>query len=289
MENFKNSLEEKILNTKEEILHMLVEEFEINMENFRNSFIENNLSDLNKYYRNINFLNTVRNNITSKLNIDLIISSTDLEEIYSKDFSQDDDYNTIDESEDESEDSGTMIGMRTLESVNSIYERLYNPVTINAKPSINTNKYWENISEDYAEIENKLSLIFNLIPIDKYSLYPSRINGIKLFNTIFQGNSINSSMLKMFALLFQLSEDSFISLANNPSVEYFSNKINNNFKSPIELKENVCYFESDVDDRKSSEMIKLVLKELNIDLNACKILRNVYSNKINEENITIVY
>ena len=43
---------------------------------------------------------------------------------------------------------------------------------------------------------------------------------------------------------------------------------------PIMLKENECYFESNVDEDEAIEMIKTFLNHIDIDLSACKFLMN---------------
>ena len=57
---------------------------------------------------------------------------------------------------------------------------------------------------------------------------------------------------------------------------------------PIMLKENECYFESNVDEDEAIEMIKTFLNHIDIDLSACKVLMNCSIDKENEHYITIV-
>ena len=61
-----------------------------------------------------------------------------------------------------------------------------------------------------------------------------------------------------------------------------------NMKRAITLKENKCYFESNVDESESYEMIKSFLNHINIKLSACKVLLSYSTTKPNESYITFV-
>lgn len=147
--------------------------------------------------------------------------------------------------------------------------------------------YFHNFNDDYAEENGKLTVEYSLTPIKDFKLFLLKIVGIKLFDNIFFGRTIRDCMKKMFKFLFALNETPFISLCEQ-NTKFFSQSASE-MKKPVVLKENKCYFESDIDENQAHEMVLNLLNHINIDLNACKILLHSSSTKNNEHYITFVF
>ena len=146
--------------------------------------------------------------------------------------------------------------------------------------------YFHNFSQNYGEENNKLSLSYSIKSLDEFNMFSIKISGLKLFDNVFFGRTINESMSKMFSFLFMLNEKPFISLCSQNS-KYFASSPNN-MQRAITLKTNECYYESNVDEKQASEMLKQFLEHINVEKAACKILLDCSTNKIDESFISFI-
>lgn len=171
----------------------------------------------------------------------------------------------------------------------------YQPITLSNEKLISTvssrtvpsnSYYFHNFSTSYGEINNNLNLNFSLTKIDDFTLFNSKISGIKLFDNLFLGRTIKNCMPKIMSLLFQLNETPFITICQKNSI-YFSTSYEY-MKKPIELKKGECYFESNTSENEAASMIKMFLRHINIDTSACKIIHGISSTKTNEHYITTI-
>lgn len=146
--------------------------------------------------------------------------------------------------------------------------------------------YFYSFNNDYAEVGDGLNITYSIKPLKDFKLFSLKISGIKLFDNIFLARTIRESMKKIFKFLFTLNELPFISICEK-NTKYFSTSPNQ-MRSAITLKENKCYFESDIDESEASEMLLSFLNHINIDENACKVLLNASSTKNKEGYITFI-
>ena len=154
--------------------------------------------------------------------------------------------------------------------------------------NISSNEYYfSNLNDNYGEIDGKLNLEYSLTNLEDYKFFSMRIRGIKLFDNIFLGRTINESMSKLLSFLFMLNEKPFIALCEKDT-KYFSTSPSK-LKRPTTLKEGKYYFESNLDEQESAEMFKTLLTHIIVNLKACKILLTCSSTKESETYITFVF
>ncbi|BAK81495.1 hypothetical protein [Candidatus Arthromitus sp. SFB-rat-Yit] len=170
--------------------------------------------------------------------------------------------------------------------LNDIENAIATSGNVYTKPNQDDSYYFYNFNPNYGETDKNLNLIYKLINIEDFDLFPLKISGLKLFDNVFLGQTFRDSMKKLFSFLFMLNEQPFIELCSEKS-KYFSNSASD-MNKPIVLKENECYFESNIDEDEAIEMIKTFLNYINIDLSACKVLTQCSTNKSDENYITIV-
>lgn len=146
--------------------------------------------------------------------------------------------------------------------------------------------YFYRFNENYGEENNKLTLSYDFKPLDQFDLFSIKISGLKLFDNVFFGRTINESITKLFSFLFILNEKPFITLCAQNS-KYFA-KYPSSMKRPITLKNNMCYYESNLTESEAAEMLKLFLDHINVNISACKVLLDCNTSKPEESFITFV-
>lgn len=265
MDTLTNTINSKVNCLNLDIEELLYTELSFITNQIKYDFRQNSLNNLSKYIEKLDEIKTLKHGITSYIN--------------SYDFSANLDFTeTSNDIENAIATSGNVYIKPNIQKISN------SPTSYSNIPD--NNYYFYNFNADYGETDKNLNLVYKLIKIEDFDLFPLKISGLKLFDNIFLGQTFRDSMKKLFSFLFMLNELPIIEICNKQS-EYFSNSAAN-MNKPIMLKENECYFESNVDEDEAIEMIKTFLNHIDIDLSACKVLMNWSIDKENEHYITIV-
>lgn len=266
MDTLTNTINSKVNYLNLDIEELLYTELSFITNQIKYDFRQHSLSNLSKYIEKLNEIKSLKHSVTSYID--------------SYDFSANLDFTeTSDDIENAIATSGNVYTRPNIQKISNSIQTSYSNIPDN-------NYYFYNFNADYGEMDKSLNLIYKLIKLEDFDLFPLKISGLKLFDNIFLGQTFRDSMKKLFSFLFMLNELPIIEICNKKS-EYFSNSASG-MKKPIMLKENACYFESNVDEDEAIEMIKTFLNHINIDLSACKVLMSCSTNKENESYITIV-
>lgn len=266
MQNLIDKINLKINNLNSDIESLLYDEFLLTLQDMRKEFNDSSEPELEKYFEKLNGILNIRKDISSNIISYEYVEEPNLDDLY-----------------EELEKEPVVQTSKTLRP-SEFNESDY------AKNSFvrtnDTSYYFNKLNEDYGEVENSLNLSYSLAPLEDFKFHSLKISGLKLFDNIFLGRTISIAMTKLMSFLFSSNENPFITLCENNSI-YFSTSPSK-MKKPIKLKENYCYFESDVSDSEASEMIKTFLKHINTPLSACKILLSCSTTKEGETYITFV-
>lgn len=254
----------KINNLNSDIESLLHDEFLLTLQDMKKEFIDNTEINLDKYFEKLNGILNIKNDISSN--------------IISYDYIEDPNLNDLYEEEEIISASAKISGTTNIDDLE------YTMNTFMQKG--NDSYYFDELNEDYGEVKNSLNLSYSLTTLENFKLNSLRISGLKLFDNIFIGRTISTTMTKLISFLFSVNENPFISLCEKNSI-YFATSPSN-MKKPVRLKENYCYFESDVSDSEAAEMIKIFLKHINKPLSACKVLLSCSTTKKGETYITFI-
>lgn len=266
MQNLLNIINSKINNLDSNIEELLYDEFLLTLQDIKKDFKNNSEVDLKKYFYKLDTIQNIKKNISSHL-------SSYNPELESNQTSNE---NTeLDEAISVSSNISSKPDYKDIESKIRTFSNIPED-----------NYYFYSLNENYGEVENKLNLVYSLTNLEDFKLFSIKISGLKLFDNVFLGRTISEAMVKLLSFLFMLNEKPFITICEKNS-KYFSTSPAN-MKRAITLKENKCYFESNVDESEASEMIKSFLNHININLSACKVLLNCSTTKPNEGYITFV-
>lgn len=266
MQNLLNIINSKINNLDSNIEELLYDEFLLTLQDIKKDFKNNSEVDLKKYFHKLDTIQNIKKNISSHLNS----YNPELES------NQTSNENTeLDEAISVSSNISSKPDYKDIESKIRTFSNIPED-----------NYYFYSLNENYGEVENKLNLVYSLTNLEDFKLFSIKISGLKLFDNVFLGRTISEAMVKLLSFLFMLNEKPFITICEKNS-KYFSTSPAN-MKRAITLKENKCYFESNVDESEASEMIKSFLNHININLSACKVLLNCSTTKPNEGYITFV-
>lgn len=266
MQNLLNIINSKINNLDSNIEELLYDEFLLTLQDIKKDFKNNSEVDLKKYFHKLDTIQNIKKNISSHLNS----YNPELES------NQTNNENTeLDEAISVSSNISSKPDYKDIESKIRTFSNIPED-----------NYYFYSLNENYGEVENKLNLVYSLTNLEDFKLFSIKISGLKLFDNVFLGRTISEAMVKLLSFLFMLNEKPFITICEKNS-KYFSTSPAN-MKRAITLKENKCYFESNVDESEASEMIKSFLNHININLSACKVLLNCSTTKPNEGYITFV-
>lgn len=266
MQNLLNIINSKINNLDSNIEELLYDEFLLTLQDIKKDFKNNSEVDLKKYFYKLDTIQNIKKNISSHLNS----YNPELES------NQTNNENTeLDEAISVSSNISSKPDYKDIESKIRTFSNIPED-----------NYYFYSLNENYGEVENKLNLVYSLTNLEDFKLFSIKISGLKLFDNVFLGRTISEAMVKLLSFLFMLNEKPFITICEKNS-KYFSTSPAN-MKRAITLKENKCYFESNVDESEASEMIKSFLNHININLSACKVLLNCSTTKPNEGYITFV-
>ncbi len=266
MQNLLNIINSKINNLDSNIEELLYDEFLLTLQDIKKDFKNNSEIDLKKYFNKLNAIQNVKKNISSYLNSynpELESNQSNNENI------------ELDEAISVSSNISPKPNFKDLESKIKTFTNIPED-----------NYYFYNLNENYGEVEDKLNLTYSLKKLEDFNLFSIKISGLKLFDNVFLGRTLSESMVKLLSFLFMLNEKPFITICEKNS-KYFSTSPSN-MKKAITLKENKCYFESNVDESEAYEMIKSFLNHINIKLSACKVLLSCSTTKPNESYITFV-
>lgn len=266
MENLLDIINSKIDILDSDIEEILYNEVLFTLSKIKKEFKNNSNIELQKYFDKLTKIQNIQNNFIS---------------YFSSYNSEKNTNNTVDKNSNHDDSISVSAPAVNEPSPEEIIDKIK---TLSNIPE--NSYYFHNFNNDYAEIENKINISYSITPLKDFKLFSLKISGIKLFDNIFLARTIRESMNKIFKFLFSLNELPFISICEKNS-KYFSTSPNQ-MKNAITLKENKCYFESDIDEREASEMILNFLEHINIDANACKILLRASSTKNKEEYITFV-
>lgn len=267
MQNLSNTIQSKINNINSTMEEILFNELLLTLHEIKKDFTNNSTEDFKKHLKNLDTLQTTKKNITSYIesyNQNLIQSS----------------------SEDENLELEPTISVSSNATQEMDFEQDKDKASFFSNISSNE-YYFSNLNDNYGEIDGKLNLEYSLTNLEDYKFFSMRIRGIKLFDNIFLGRTINESMSKLLSFLFMLNEKPFIALCEKDT-KYFSTSPSK-LKRPTTLKEGKYYFESNLDEQESAEMLKTFLTHINVNLKACKILLTCSSTKENESYITFVF
>lgn len=264
MQNLIDEINSRIDDLNSDIDSLLCDEFLLTLQEIKKEFIDNNELNLDKYFDKLNGILNIKNDISSNIISYEYIEESNLDDLY--------------------EEEETIATSAKISETTNIDELEYTMNTFMQKSS--NNYYFDNFNENYGEVENSLNLSYSLTTLEDFKLFSLKISGLKLFDNIFLGRTITSSMIKLMSFLFSSNENPFISLCEKNSI-YFATSPSK-MKKPIKLKENYCYFESDVSDSEASEMIKTFLRHINKPLSACKVLLSCSTTKQGESYITFI-
>lgn len=265
MQNLLNVINSKINDLGSNIDDLLYNSLVSALNEIKKDFRENKDFNLNQYFEKLNSIKTLRNKFVNNLDSHIPEVKTDLEY--------------------ETKVSSDAISVSSTISQKVEKENIENRISTFTNVPENS-FYFHNLNSDYGETKNQLSLNYSLTNLEDFKLFAIKISGLKLFDNIFLGRTIRSSMIKLMSFLFILNEKPFINLCKQNSKYFSTNK--SNMKRPIAFKENLYFFESDVDDAQAAEMIKIFLNHSQIDLSACKVLRECFTSKESEHYITVV-
>lgn len=289
-----NTIDSKLNTLDLNIEDVLYDELLLILQQIKVDFRKNNNEDFEKYIDKLNELQNLRNSISTHLNSYDFDTEKNQDDVSheKKDSGKKNKPNknkkrpskkTEEDYEDDDKVNALSVSSNVLEEITQ--ENFDKRLSRMSGMTDNT-YYFYRFNKDYGEQQNKLTLSYNLKSIDEFDLFSIKISGIKLFDNVFFGRTINESMSKMFSFLFMLNETPFISLCSK-NTKYFA-KSTNTMKRPITLKDNECYFESNLDENEASEMLKIFLEHINVDTSACKILLDCTTNKTNESFITFI-
>lgn len=267
MQNLSNTIQSKINNIDSTIEEILFNELLLTLHEIKKDFNNNSTENFKKHLKNLDNLQTTKKNTSSYIksyNQNLIQSSSEYENL-------------------ELEPTISVSSNATQEMN---FEDTEDKVTFLSNIS-NDKYYFSNLNNNYGEIDGKLNLEYSLTNLEDYKFFSMRIRGIKLFDNIFLGRTINESMGKLLSFLFMLNEKPFTTLCEK-NTKYFSTSPSK-LKKPTTLKEGKYYFESNLDEQEASEMLKTFLTHINVNLKACKILLTCSSTKESESYITFVF
>ncbi len=268
MKSLIDAINTKIDNLNSDIDSLLYNEFLLTLQDMKENFKNNENLNLDNYFEKLKGILNIKKDISSNL--------------ISYDYVIDFDSNSFHEDiEIELEES---VSVSANISKPTDFEKLEH--TINILNLDNGYYYFQNLNEDYGEIGNLLNISYSTTNLEDFKLFSLKISGIKLFDNIFIARTLSTSMIKLLYFLFSVNESPFITLCEQNS-KYFA-KSPSNMKKAVTLKENYCYFESDVDDSEASEMIKTFLNHINVPISACKVLLSCSTTKSGESYITFI-
>lgn len=269
MKDLLNIINSKITNLSFNIEELLYDALNLTLNEIKKDFKENKNLNLKEHFEKLNNINTLKNKFLSTLNSynsDSLPESTENLKVDSNDISDAISVSSNISQKDQEKDY---------------------------KDKVNTFKnvpengfYFHNLNSDYGEVDKKIGLSYSLTNLEDYNMFSLKISGLKLFDNIILARTLRDSMIKLFSFLFVLNEKSFINLCNKNSKYFASNP--SNMKRAIKLKENSCYFESDIDEAQSAEMLKIFLNHIGVELSACKVIINCETLKEKEKYITMV-
>lgn len=263
MENLMNIINSKITNLNSTIEELLYDELIMTLRDIKKEFRNNSDANLEKYFKKLTAIHNLQKNTSSHF---LSQNKSEKNEIEN---SKPDDSISV---------SSTIIQKPSHKDIES---------KINVFSNVpEDNYYFYNLNENYGEEENNLNIQYSLKPLTEFKLFSIKISGLKLFDNIFLGRTISESTLKLLSFLFILNEKPFITLCEKNS-KYFSTSPSS-MKRAINLKENKCYIESNINENEAVEMITNFLNHVKIAPSACKVLLNSSTTKLNEKYVTII-
>lgn len=270
MKNLIDSINSKIDYLNYNIEDLLEQELNVIIQNIKTNFKNKSQESIDQYIENLNNL----------FNIKKTLSTHILPYNYNSYLNSSDQKSDLIDLEDAITTSGNVYNKPSIEKIGS------NPLTYSNIPT--NSYYFYNSNSNYGETNNLLKLNYKLTPLEDFNLFPLKISGLKLFDNIFLAQTFRDSMIKLFSFLFMLNEKPFIEICNLDYSQFSSSSTK--MKKPIMLKQNECYFESNVDEIEAVDMIKTFLKHININLKSCKVLLNcsIDSSNQNETYVTVI-
>lgn len=268
MENLINIINSKINNLDSTIEDLLYDELLITLSDIKKEFRNNPKVNLEKYFKKLTAIQNVQKNTSPH-------------------FLYQNNENKIEKNDIDIEDSKSYDSI----SVSSTITQKPNHKDIESKINVfsdipEDNYYFYNLNENYGEVENNLNINYSLKTLEEFKLFSIKISGLKLFDNIFLGRTISEATLKLLSFLFILNEKPFITICEKNS-KYFSTSPSS-MKRAINLKENKCYIESNINENESVEMLTDFLNHIKVSPSACKVLLNSSTTKPNEKYITFI-
>ena len=203
MDTLTNTINSKVNCLNLDIEELLYTELSFITNQIKYDFRQNSLNNLSKYIEKLDEIKTLKHGITSYIN--------------SYDFSANLDFTeTSNDIENAIATSGNVYIKPNIQKISN------SPTSYSNIPD--NNYYFYNFNADYGETDKSLNLVYKLIKIEDFDLFPLKISGLKLFDNIFLGQTFRDSMKKLFSFLFMLNELPIIEICNKQS-EYFSNSL----------------------------------------------------------------